>query len=206
MQVELHGIGKTFGAQTVFSGITLTLSSPGSYVILGGNGSGKSTLIKILSGSLSPGEGSLVLRSKEEAVPAEDHFRLVSYAAPYLELVEEFTLTELLDFHRHFKPFLNGMDTREAISRMDLEVARHKPVAAFSSGMKQRVKLALAFFSDAPLLLLDEPLSNLDARGAAWYREQLTRFTAGRITVVGSNHQPMEYPDGAEELDLNRWK
>lgn len=205
MRVELNNLGKSFGHQKVFSGIDLTLQVGSAYVVLGGNGSGKSTLLKLLSGSLTPSSGSVTAFIPQE-VDQENYHQLVAFAAPYLEVIEEFTLAELLDFHRHFKPFLPNLSTEELIAMMDLGHAQEKPIHAYSSGMKQRLKLGLAFYSHCPILLLDEPTSNLDAAGISWYQRELLRFGQNRLVVVGSNHQEAEYPQDASFLEISAWK
>jgi ABC-type multidrug transport system ATPase subunit len=112
--------------------------------------------------------------------------------APYLELIEEMTATELLDFHVQFKPFLVGIDTSAALAMVGLATARNKQIRYFSSGMKQRLKLAQAFFSDTPVLLLDEPCTNLDKEGITVYRSLLDNYTKERIVIISSN-DPAEY-------------
>src|SRR5690606_8438251 len=148
-----------------------------SYAILGANGSGKSTLLQVISGSLSPSEGNIIYRNQEQPVDPEQIFQQLSLAAPYLEFIVELTLTELISFHFKFKPFLAGYDAVKIIELLGFEKSKNKLLKYFSSGMKQRVKLALAFCSDTPVLLLDEPTSNLDTEGIAWYHTLISRFS-----------------------------
>ena len=93
----------------------------------------------------------------------------MSLATPYLEVIEEMTLTEFLTFHQDFKPWIPGIDVPGIIDIIDLEASRDKQIRYFSSGMKQRVKLAQAIFSDTPVLLLDEPCTNFDEEGYELY-------------------------------------
>ena len=97
------------------------------------------------------------------------HLSHVSICAPYLEVVEEMTLTEFLNFHHGFKPFLSGITTDFIITAIGLEKAVNKQIRYYSSGMKQRVKLAQCIFSDTAIVLLDEPCTNLDATGIELY-------------------------------------
>jgi ABC-type multidrug transport system ATPase subunit len=73
-----------------------------------------------------------------------------------------------------------------------LATAGHKQIRYFSSGMKQRLKLAQAFFSNTPVLLLDEPCTNLDKEGVVLYQSLLDRYTNDRIVIISSN-DPIEY-------------
>ena len=116
----------------------------------------------------------------------ENIYRHLSFTAPYQELIEEFTLTELIDYHSRFKKMLIP-STQALIERLYLEKAKHKFIKDFSSGMKQRLKLGLAIYTQAPLLLLDEPTTNLDQEGINWYLEHITQNRHNRLVVISSN-------------------
>lgn len=205
MQLIAGQLGKKYRREWIFRNVNLTLSSGTSYTFIGPNGSGKSTLLQLLAGSLPASEGKLTFTKNEQLIDTDDWFRQVIMAAPYLELIEELTLLELLDFHRQFKPFKPGL-TIEAISeRLLLTNARTKEIRFFSSGMKQRVKLGLAFFSDAPIVILDEPTSNLDAQGTAWYRAEVQQLAPDQLLLIGSN-QPAEYDFCPNVFDVTQWK
>lgn len=157
------------------------------YAVLGPNGSGKSTFLKVLSGYLTPSEGTVNFNLAGKVLSAEHVFRYLALSAPYVDLVEELTLTEHVNFHTMHKPAVSGMDTSTIIERMGLTKAKDRHIRHFSSGMKQRVKLALACFSDTPVLLLDEPTTNLDEAGVAWYEDIINETGANRLVVVCSN-------------------
>lgn len=205
MEVSLENIGRRFNREWIFRGISQSFSSDSSYAILGPNGSGKSTLLQIIAGALSPSEGTVRHQFQNQPVDEEKVFRNVSIAAPYLELIEEFSLTELLEFHFHFKGIAKGLSREGLISLLQLEKARHKQLKYFSSGMKQRVKLALAVCSNSPVLILDEPTSNLDKNGVEWYQQLIADFTANRIVLVGSN-QEHEYLFCQHQLLITDYK
>ena len=205
MQISLENIGRRFNREWIFRGITYTFTQDNAYAILGPNGSGKSTLLQILAGTLSPSEGVLSYQSGAQSIGPEMIFRDVAIAAPYLELIEEFSLQELLEFHFSFKRPLAGHSVSSLISLMKLEKARHKQLKYFSSGMKQRVKLALAIGSDTPILLLDEPTSNLDTEGIDWYQGMIAEFASNRLVFVGSN-QAHEYEFCTERLLIIDYK
>ena len=190
--LHLHRAGKKFGRDWIFRGLDLTLATGESWVLTGPNGSGKSTLLQTLAAAQPLTEGRMTYHWQGKALSATAGFRHLSLAAPYLELIEEFTLAESLALQRRFKPFRHGMTDADVLARLGLEQHRHKEVRHFSSGMKGRLKLALALFAATPLLLLDEPTTNLDAAGVVWYRDQLLACLDGRLLVLASN-QPAEY-------------
>jgi len=204
MRIEAAGVGKRFRREWIFRGVDLRLETGQSYTFVGPNGSGKSTLLQLLSGVMPLTEGELSYHLGAQPLDADDWHRHLVIAAPYLELIEELTLLELLAFHQAFKPFRDGLGPAELCQRMHLEHARHKEVKVFSSGMKQRVKLGLAFYSEAALVILDEPTANLDRQGVAWYREHVTQL-ADRLLLIGSN-QPEEYDFCPNIIDITRWK
>jgi ABC-type multidrug transport system ATPase subunit len=162
--------------------------------VLGPNGAGKSTLLSILAGQLLPTAGEVRYELAGRPLPVAEVPRQLAYCAPYLDLPEDFTLLELLAFHTRLKPLRPGVSNADLVDIMYLQKARHQPVREFSSGMKQRLKLGLALYAAAPLLLLDEPTTNLDATGAAWYLEHVARVRqdADRLVIVSSN-VPAEY-------------
>jgi ABC-type multidrug transport system ATPase subunit len=192
LTITLTNAGRRFNRDWIFRGIDRTFSSGNSYAVLGPNGSGKSTLLQLLNGSLSPSAGKVQFNYNGQDLHVEDVYRHVSLAAPYLELIEDFDLTEVIDLHFKFKRYVDGMNRAQVIDLLGMQASKHKLVKYFSSGMKQRLKLALAFCSDTPMLMLDEPTSNLDAQGSAWYRDLVERFSANRLVIVGSN-QEQEY-------------
>ncbi len=192
MQISLENVGKKFNRDWILRKASFTFGENRSYAITGPNGSGKSTLLQMISGLLPLTEGTIRYRHAGQDVSGEDIFRQIAIAAPYLELIEEFTLTELLKFHRQFKPLRHNISEGDFLELTSLQAARHKPVRHFSSGMKTRVKLGLAFLSDVLLLLLDEPTSNLDLPGIAWYQHMLRSYAADRLVMIFSN-QRYEY-------------
>lgn len=187
MRISLDGVGKRFGKHSVFAPLTATFETPQSYAILGSNGSGKSTLLRMMAGMQSASVGKISWYRNGEAIASEAWHKYVSLSAPGIELVEELTLREAVNFHFRFKNFLAGMDARMLIEITGLQRSADKMLADFSSGMKQRVKLALAIFSDTPVLLLDEPCTNLDDAGVSQYRSWVEQFGRGRLVIVASN-------------------
>ena len=199
MQIDATGLGKRFQRDWIYRGLTRTFRPGSATAVLGPNGAGKSTLLNTISGQLLPTEGTLAYSLAGRPVAVEDLPQHLAYAAPYLELLEELTLVELLHFHTRFKALRPGTTPDKLIELMYLDRARHQLVREFSSGMKQRLKLALALYAQAPLLLLDEPTTNLDAAGVAWYQEHVQATRAGRTLLLSSN-VPAEYSFCDEQL------
>jgi ABC-type multidrug transport system ATPase subunit len=205
MRVVLENIGRRFNQEWIFKSLSYILEPEQSYAVLGSNGSGKSTLIQLIAGNLSSSEGKMNYEIGGKKIEPEDVYQYISLAAPYLELIEEFTLEEQIDFHYQFKKYLPGINKESLLKALSLNGAEHKAIKYFSSGMKQRVKLALAVFSDTPLLLLDEPTANLDEQGIDWYRSLISQYGVNRTLVVCSNQQH-EYDYCTHQLQLADYK
>ncbi len=204
MQIILEHLGRRFNKEWIFKEISYTFAQGNQYAILGPNGSGKSTLLSVLLGSLTPSEGRISYVEGKEILP-EHIFSYISLAAPYLDLVEEFTLQETIDFHFKFKKYQQGLAAEAVLDLLALSKAQDKPLKYFSSGMKQRTKLALAFCADTPILALDEPTSNLDAQGTDWYLSLIAQYAKNRLVLVGSN-QAYEYEFCKEQLNILDYK
>ncbi len=187
MTIELKNAGKRYRFDWIFRGMDYSFRAGERYAVLGPNGSGKSTLLKVLSGHLTPSKGKLVFHKNGKDIEPDVVFRSISYAAPYIELIEEFTLEEALKFHAGLKPLLPGFSPARLYELLALPRSRAKEIRFFSSGMKQRVKLALAVCTDTPVLLLDEPATNLDVQGVEWYKNLIAEHAADRLVVIASN-------------------
>ncbi len=205
MQVRLEGIGKKFQHEWIFRQVTFTFQENRAYALTGPNGSGKSTLLLLLSALVLPSRGTLLYQQGPRCVAHDTVYRYLTLAAPYQELIEEFTLRELLDFHFKLKKPLNSLSVDAVAQKLRLEKAYDKYVHQFSSGMKQRLKLGLALYSDSQLLLLDEPCTNLDAENTQWYRQEIQEALGRRLIVIASN-QPHEYDFCDEVVDIMRFK
>jgi len=205
LKIQFEEASKRFQYEWIFKNLTLTLSIGSSLAITGSNGSGKSTLLKCLSGAIPLSSGKILFQDGQKSLPESEWFTKLSIAAPYLELPEEFTLSELLDFHFKFKKPLHGISKQEILEVIYLKEHAEKAISQFSSGMKQRLKLGLALLSDVPLVLLDEPTSNLDRNGILWYQKMINDFASERIIVVCSN-EPREYEFCQQKIVLEDYK
>jgi ABC-type multidrug transport system ATPase subunit len=204
MKIVAENLGKRFNREWIFRHFSFILEPGKSFAIIGPNGSGKSTLSQVLWGQVPPTTGTLKFFANDKVVPETETFRLVSIAAPYMDLIEEFTLEEAIRFHFKFKTPADGITVESMPQKMELTAATDKKIGAFSSGMKQRLKLALAFYSQTPFLFLDEPTTNLDNRAIDWYHDNLAR-QARRAIVIASNQED-EYPPNAIKIDVSGYK
>jgi ABC-type multidrug transport system ATPase subunit len=203
--VQVKNASKRFHNEWIFKNLDLELSSGDTLAITGGNGSGKSTLLKCLSGAIPLTSGTIQYQAGSTQISEEHWFRSLALATPYLELPEEFTLSEVINFHFQFKNPLQNRTNTEILEVLGLEKHKSKAISQFSSGMKQRVKLALAIFSEVPLLLLDEPTTNLDTQGLSWYLKLIQQYSPGRILVICSN-DPREYDFCEKKITLEDFK
>jgi ABC-type multidrug transport system ATPase subunit len=204
LQIALENIGKKFRKEWIFRNVNLPFQSGQSYTFIGPNGSGKSTLLQVLSGILPQTEGKITYSVDNQTITVDDIYKKIVMAAPYLELIEEFTLSEMIDFHYKFKqPIQKNHD--DLIELLNFKEHRDKTIKNFSSGMKQRLKLGLAFHSESDIILLDEPTSNLDAQGVEWYLSQVEKYTQNRLLIICSN-QPNEYAFCKNIVDIRDFK
>ena len=205
MKISLTDAGKRFNRDWIFRHLTYEFFAGQSYAIVGPNGSGKSTLLQVLSGSMQVNEGTGEWVVDNKKLELEKVYNYISICAPYLEVVEEMTLIEFLNFHAGFKPFLSSITSEKIISILGLENAVNKQIRNYSSGMKQRVKLAQSIFSDTPVVLLDEPCTNLDSTGIHLYHSLIKDYCKDRMVVVSSNDD-VEYSFCKEKISLTAYK
>ncbi|HEY8690664.1 MAG TPA: ATP-binding cassette domain-containing protein [Chitinophagaceae bacterium] len=205
MKINLKNLGKRFNREWIFRHLDFELEAERSYAITGPNGSGKSTLLQIIAGATTFNEGDIGYFLAGKKILSENVFTNISIAAPYLELVEEMTLIEFLHFHSKLKNWLPGFDAEKIISIINLEEAAQKQIRYFSSGMKQRVKLAQAIFSDVAVVLLDEPCTNLDEEGITLYKKLVNDHCQNRLLIVSSN-DVQEYDFCKEIINIKNYK
>jgi ABC-type multidrug transport system ATPase subunit len=206
--LSLHNIGKKYNREWIFRNISCDIAAGSRMVILGGNGSGKSTLLQVISGFITPNEGELIYKTtelataKEKVIESENIKDQISFASPYLQLIEDFTAVELVEHLSLYKPFKSNFSSREILELAQLSYVRDKFIKQYSSGMKQRLKLAIAILADSQILLLDEPLSNLDAAGCNWYKSMIAEHGGDRSILVCSNAIKDEYYFCDRELNV----
>ena len=205
MTISLSNTGKRFNREWIFRHCSYTFQSGKNYAITGPNGSGKSTLLQVIAGATLHNEGTVEFKTEQRTTGNEQHYSYISIAAPYLELIEEMTAKEMLAFHSKFKPLIQSLSIEEILKIVGLENAVNKQIRYFSSGMKQRLKLAQAFFSNTLVLLLDEPTTNLDADGIALYHTLISNYTKNKLVIVSSNVK-QEYDFCEEVIEIGDYK
>lgn len=205
IEVRLNNVGKRYNREWIFRHCSYTFTSGKNYAITGPNGSGKSTLLQVIAGATLHNEGTIEYNNGQQTTSNEQHYTNISIAAPYLELIEEMTAKEMLNFHSKFKPLIQSHSIEEMLKIVGLENAVNKQLRYFSSGMKQRLKLAQAFFSNTPVLLLDEPTTNLDADGIKLYHTLISNYTKNKLVIVSSNVKE-EYGFCEEVIEITDYK
>jgi ABC-type multidrug transport system ATPase subunit len=206
MKIKLEQVGKKFNTEWIFRNVSFTFEENSVSAILGRNGSGKSTLLQVVAGNLHQTSGKVIYTSIEQNIPGDDVFRHLTMVAPYLELIEDFTLQEMLKFHFSFKRCYPGHDIASVTDLLEFPTMKHKQIRQFSSGMKQRVKLVQAILSDVPVILLDEPTMNLDKAGIDWYLDLISKFAGSRTIIICSNLHQTESAFASKSLKIEDYK
>jgi len=189
LELHLVELSKRFNKNLLFKQLNIVCKSGETLAITGANGSGKSTLLKIIAGLIPPNAGNIKILHRAEEVDKEKYYSYINICAPYIYLIENFTLSEHLAFHSKFKKPITNEALQEALTMSGLSSASDTLVSDFSSGMKQRLKLILALCFQGPILLLDEPTAHLDASGKNWYRTLLKKRINNSITLIFSNEE-----------------
>jgi ABC-type multidrug transport system ATPase subunit len=203
--IQVNRLGKRFNREWIFRNLSYTFEAANIYAVTGPNGSGKSTLLQVLWGQLPQSTGEITYRHASGEIPIDEIYQHLAIATPYLDLIEEFTLSEHLQFHFRLKQSRDGIRVNEMLENLMLTAAKDKLIANFSSGMRQRVKLALAFFTKADLIFLDEPTTNLDKETKEWYHTELKKLPRHCTVLIASN-QPDEYPAEAKIINILDFK
>lgn len=201
MKITVTNAGKRFNRQWIFRNLNHDLESGQHYAITGHNGSGKSTLLQAIAGSIYLNEGTISYHHDQEPITPENQFKHIGICAPYLEVIEEMTAIEFLTYHANFKPLVQGFDQHNILDEIGLSQSKDKQIRYFSSGMKQRIKLAQAFFSDSSILLLDEPCTNLDEKGISLYSHLISTHCRNRLVIISSNDK-LEYASCSKEIRM----
>jgi ABC-type multidrug transport system ATPase subunit len=204
-EIQVSDLSKRFNREWIFKNVNYTFQSGKTYAITGPNGSGKSTLMQVLWGQLPQSSGLIHYKSDSTPIPVEAIFNHISVATPYMDLIEEFTLEEQLRFHFRIRAMRTGLTIEIILDKLYLAQAKDKTISNFSSGMKQRLKLGLAFYTESRILFLDEPGTNLDEQAFKWYLENLNQLPKDKLIFIASN-QRNEYPENAVVVDLMKFK
>lgn len=202
--VELitHELSKKFGSQILFSNFSQTFKTGECIAITGTNGSGKSTFLQILAGYTQAGSGEIVLLENGIEIHAAAYYRKMAFAAPYLDLPLELSIKEVFNLHQSLGKIKTEIGESEMLHLAGATHYADRAMKYFSSGMLQRAKLTLAFCSSCEILLLDEPLSNLDAVAGSWFETELRKQIKNRLIFIASNHVNGEIALAGRKINL----
>jgi heme exporter protein A len=190
ISIQAKNLSKRFGKRKVFDRISFSVQERSSLVITGKNGSGKTTLLKILSGLIRPTEGEMIVSSGERILPGEEIRHLLGLVMPDLELYDELTALENLIFLSRIRGLsLDGKKLKERIDQVGLSGREDDLVGSFSSGMKQRLKYALALLFEPKILLLDEPTTNLDEEGILVVERIISSQKEKGMVILATNEK-----------------
>jgi ABC-type multidrug transport system ATPase subunit len=202
LQADL--LGKRFNHEWIFRNLSYTFTHGNIYAITGPNGSGKSTLLQVLWGQVPASQGNVHYTIEGTTVPVEEVFKEVTMATPYMDLIDELTLDEMVDFHFALRKPGKNISRNEVIELLELGHARDKYIGNFSSGMKQRVKLGLALLTSASFVFLDEPFTNLDSKAIDWYKNLLPSVPHSIVFIASNDFR--EYENATAVINISDFK
>lgn len=195
-----QALGKRYNREWIFKNLSYTFTAGKTYAITGPNGSGKSTLLQVLWGQVPPSSGDLHYAIYGVPKPVEEIYEQVSIATPYLDLIDELTLQEMIHFHFKMRSIRDDLSVNDVLQLLELEHAKDKSIQAFSSGMRQRLKLGLAFFTKAAYIFLDEPFTNLDTNAIQWCQQQLEGVRQSLVFIASNDPREYEMADSCLRL------
>ncbi|MBU1298929.1 MAG: ABC transporter ATP-binding protein [Bacteroidetes bacterium] len=203
IKIEAINIKKVFNRTTVFSNISFILEEGSALAIAGKNGSGKSTLAKIIAGVLTPNAGEFIFSINDKEIALVNRFKYLGFVSPYLQLYEEFTALENIQIYSGVRKLnFNNKNLSSLFTKVGLFDRKGDPVRTYSSGMKQRLKYAFALLHQPPLLILDEPRSNLDSDGISIvYDIVKEQKQKGSVIIATNDKEDLQYCDSI--IDLN---
>lgn len=186
--LNIDGIVHRYGARAVLSNVGFDCESGDAICITGHNGSGKSTLLKIIAGLLRPIRGDIRLSISGHAIESDSHRKHIRLVSPEAELYDDLTGLENLEFLTKVAgQKLSRIQIEAYLDRVGLHNRGGDMYGAYSSGMKQRLKLAAAIITRPELLLLDEPTSNLDDSGRKIVYEIMDEQKSNGILIFATN-------------------
>lgn len=206
MKIILENIGKQYKSDWIFHHIHNEFNINQSIAIVGPNGSGKSTFINIISGHTAPTVGNISYLLNSKQIKQEEVYQYIAVCSPYIELIEEFTIKENISWYVSLKKLKDNLSVDEILNLLSIPKNDLKKLHNYSSGIKQRVKLALSILTDSPVLLLDEPCTNLDATGIKWYNDLISMHSLNRIIIISSNNNPSEIACCSIKFEINLYK
>lgn len=186
MEIELIALSKRYGYQWIIKDVNFIFNSNEITGIGGRNGSGKSTLIKLIAGFLSPSSGKIIYKSENKTILPPQFYQYFTWVAPYTDLIQEYNLEEMFAFHCKFNHY-SQLTFKQFVEILDWQNPGEKQLRHFSSGMKQKVQLALSLLTNKPIVLLDEPTSYLDEQAKKWFADLLGKVKENKTVIISSN-------------------
>ncbi|MEX0649153.1 MAG: ABC transporter ATP-binding protein [Balneolaceae bacterium] len=202
VQLKATSLEKYFGRKQVFTGLTFSFEAA-VIGIAGANGAGKSTLLKCLTGLLKPTSGSVEWKLKDAALTPKNLKRHLGFTAPYIQLYEELTVNENLQFIVDLQNGNPAVSIPALLNRFEAGELSQHTYGTLSTGQQQRIKLAAAIIHQPEILVLDEPGSNLDAKGKTAVRALISEFRQYHKMVLLASNQPDELDLCDDILNLN---
>jgi heme exporter protein A len=188
LSLTVEKLSKSFGGRRVIRDLSFTVSAPGSLGITGRNGSGKTTLMKILCQLVPPTKGRVAIRDGDAEIASADCFNYLKMISPEMALYEMLTGYENLKFLSTLAGVrLHRAEQDDLLDRVGLAARGDDLVAAYSSGMKQRLKYAVALMAKPAILLLDEPTANLDDAGKEVVRKIIAKQRSEGLLIIATN-------------------
>jgi ABC-type multidrug transport system ATPase subunit len=198
MELQLIDIGKRYANHWLFRHVQMSLTTGDVLSVQGGNGFGKSTLMQIIYGFIEPSEGQVLIDGKSDFKANQ----LFSYTGPYMELPMSCSIEEIHALYSKANKIEVSLEAFYDYTQ--LKFSKQSPIQFMSSGQIQKLKTALCFCSTSPILLLDEPLSNIDHAGELWYKNCLNNLN-NKIVVIAGNYE-QEFSSAKHHLDLKQYK
>ncbi len=205
MKIIIENLGKKFRNEWIFRRLNYTFETGNSYAVTGANGSGKSTFLQVLSQFIPANEGEIKYFDGNATIKIDHIHKYIAYSSPFLELIDDFTLLELVQFHQKLKPFTGNLSPIQFIEKIAFLNQKDKQIKFFSSGMRQKLKLGLCLFSTAEILFLDEPTTNLDAETKLWFIQNIKSIIKNKLIILASN-DPFEYSFTDHLIDIQQFK
>lgn len=202
MKIEIENLTKRYRFKPIIKSLNFVIQSGQHFAVKGPNGSGKSTLLKIISGFLSPSEGKITYSLSDDKIDRGEIWRHLSYAAPYIDLISSYTVEEYLNFHLKLRSFRNKTSISEFLEYVHLERHKSKLTDHLSSGMKQRLKLGICLFTEADLIILDEPGTNLDTGNHFWLMNTLKFPVVASTTCLIASNDMKDLTTCVDEIEL----
>ena len=205
MIIDLQKVSKRYTNEWILRNVSYQFVSNKIYGISGSNGSGKSTLVKMIAGYLSPSVGTITYIKGEHKVSKDDIYKSVSLWGPHVNLINELTIKEMVNYFFKFKTLRKGLSIPAFFEILDLPLPASRRIDSLSSGQTQRIGLALSILSDTAILLLDEPSSYLDESSLAWLYQLIEEYKLDRTIIISSN-EPSDLEYCEELLTISDYK